>query len=71
MKEIVDESKALYEFHYLDCTDEVCKAQLSERATNEPETSSTDTPEMFDAISHYFQPPTSDEGFELTTHNRG
>ncbi len=66
MKEVIDESNALYEFHYLDCSNELCKAQLSERVSKEPERRGTDTPEMFDAISQYFEPPVSDEGFELT-----
>lgn len=66
IKEVIDESNALYEFHYLDCSNEICKSQLSERASNEPERRSTDTPEMFDAISRYFEPPVSEEGFELT-----
>ena len=68
MKGIVDESNALYEFHYLDRSDEECKAQLSERASKEPHRRGTDTPEMFDAITRYFEPPVSDEGFELTIH---
>lgn len=70
MKGIVDEAAALYEFHYLDCSIEVCKAQLSERATKEPERRGTDTPEMFDAISQHFEPPVIEEGFELITHER-
>lgn len=70
LKEIVDESKAHYELHYLDCTNAVCKAQLRERATNEPERRGTDTSETFDAISRYFEPPASHEGFQVTIHKR-
>jgi len=68
MKDIVDEASALNEFHYLERSNEVCKAQLSERAAKEPERRGTDTPEMLDAISQYFEPPASEEGFKLITH---
>ncbi len=68
LKEVIDESSALYEFHYLDCSNDVCKAQLRERAIKEPERRGTDTPEMFDAISRYFEPPASKEGFQVTIH---
>jgi len=71
LKEIIDESRAQYEFHYLDCTDAVCKARLRERATNEPDKRGTDTLDMFDAISRYFEPPASDEGFQVTIHKSG
>jgi len=71
MKGIVDGASAYHVFHYLDCTDEFCKAQLRKRASKDPEKRSTDTPEMFDAMSRYFEPPNSEEGFELLTYKRG
>ena len=70
IKGIIDESKAHHVFHYLDSSNSLCKSQLNKRAFEEPERRATDTAEMFDAISRYFEPPTSDEGFEIVTHKR-
>lgn len=70
MKQVVLQAIAQYEFHYLDCPHSVCKAQLKERAVKEPERHATDTAEMFDAITRYFEPPSTDEGFEIISHER-
>lgn len=70
IKDIVEQAEAHSEFHYLNCSDDLCKAQLKKRAVNEPERHATDTVEMFDVISKYFEPPTADEGFEILHHER-
>ncbi len=70
LKEIVVQADAHYEFHYLNSSDAICKTQLIERAVAEPERHATDTVEMFDAIARYFEPPSSDEGFEIISHER-
>lgn len=70
IKDIVVQAGAHYEFHYLDCSDAICKAQLEKRAIDEPERHATDTVEMFDAITRYFEPPSSDEGFDIILHER-
>lgn len=67
---IVEQSQAHYEFHYLDTSNAICQAQLMERAVKQPERSATDTVEMFNAITAYFEPPTSAEGFEIVSHKR-
>ena len=70
IKDIIVQAEANCEFHYLNCSDEMCKAQLKKRAINEPERHATDTVDMFDAINRYFEPPTNDEGFEILNHER-
>lgn len=70
MKDVISQSDAYYEFHYLNSSEAICKDQLKTRAVKEPERHATDTAEMFDAITKYFEPPTYDEGFEILHHDR-
>lgn len=70
IKDILVQADAHHEFHYLNSSHAICKAQLRERAIKEPERHATDTAEMFDAITIYFEPPASDEGFEIVCHER-
>lgn len=70
IKDIVVQAEAYYEFHYLNCSDAICKSQLKKRAVSEPERSATDTVEMFDAVTKYFEPPLDTEGFEIIKYNR-
>jgi len=51
--------------YFLDVPENTCKIQLEKRATEVPERAATDTPEMFDAISKFFEPPTDDEGLNI------
>lgn len=70
IRDIVVQAGAHSEFHYLNCSDGICKAQLKERAVTEPERHATDTEEMFNAISRYFEAPSDDEGFDILIHER-
>jgi len=70
IKEIYIEAEAEYEFHYLASSHALCKAQLKERTVKEPDRHATDTEEMFDAVTKHFEPPASDEGFEIISHKR-
>lgn len=70
IKAIVVQADAHVEFHYLNCSDAICKAQLRKRIINEPERYATDTVDMFNAITKYFEPPSIDEGFEIINHER-
>lgn len=54
-----------HQLHYIDCPDEVCREQLLERVSDNPGRVMTDTLEMFDAITRYFEPPTAEEGLNL------
>lgn len=70
MANIVAQSGARSEFHYLNCSDAICKERLKMRVIREPDRQASDTEEMFDAITKYFEPPTTDEGFEIIYHER-
>ena len=70
MADIVAQSGAQSEFHYLNCSEAICKEQLEKRVINEPDRHASDTEEMFDAITKYFEPPTTDESFEIINHER-
>jgi len=54
-----------HELHYIDRSDSECKAQLLKRAAENPSRAATDTPEMFDAMVQYFEPPVDSEGLTL------
>ncbi len=60
-----------HELHYLQRTDEQCKRQLEKRARENPARRRTDTPEMFDAVTRYFQEPREDENLKLIIRQSG
>ena len=62
---------ASYELHYLALSDQACIRQLAERAAANPDRKRTDTVEMFEAVTQYFQPPTAEESLTLIVHKRG
>lgn len=67
MKGIIDGAGVSHELHYLDASDEVCKARLHERnASGDHPFTPSDA--EFDEITRYFVPPTSDEGFHIVRH---
>lgn len=68
IRELAMDADAPHEFHFLDCSDAICKARLQTRAVAEPERQATDTEAMFDAITRYFEPPSTDEGFDIIRH---
>lgn len=68
LNELAEESGAQVEFHFLDSSEASCKARLKERFMEEPGRQATDTDAMFDAITRYFEPPSSDEGLEIIAH---
>lgn len=70
IRDVVAEAEAHSEFHYLNCSDAICKAQLKQRAIEQPERQATDTEDMFDAMARYFEPPSSEEGFDILVHKR-
>jgi len=64
-KQIFTSVAASHNLIYLDVTDEVCLARISERAKQQLERVATDTPEMFAAVTKYFVPPAAKEGFNI------
>ena len=68
-RQLVDSAQAAHELHYLDVSDEVCKAQLRERSKSLPEGSPFTSDAEFEAITKYFQPPTPEEGFNVVLYS--
>ena len=64
-KTIFSEIEADHVMVYLDVKDSVCLKQIEKRRIEQPKRNSTDTPEMFEAITRYFEVPTNDEGFNV------
>jgi len=62
---LAEQAKAKHELHYIDVPDSICKTQLLKRAAENPERVSTDTIDMFDAISKYFEAPSEKEGLNI------
>lgn len=54
-----------HKLFYLDVPDDICKTQLNKRAVEQPERAATDTPEMFDALAPYFEPPGESEALNV------
>jgi predicted kinase len=69
-RQLIDRAETAHELHYLDVPDEVCKAQLRERSTSLPPGSPFTTDAEFEAVTKYFQPPSSEEGFNVVARNR-
>jgi predicted kinase len=64
-RQLIDRARVAHELHYLDVSDAVCKAQLRERSKALPEGAPFTSDAEFEAVTQYFQPPTSDEGFQI------
>ena len=67
MREIIERSGAAHELHFLDMSDEVCRARLRQRnAAGGHEYTVTDA--EFEQFTRYFVPPAPDEGFDVVVH---
>jgi predicted kinase len=67
MRGLFEKSGAAHRLHFLDLSDEACKARLHRRnaqGTHEYVVSDAE----FDEITRYFQPPTEAEGFTMSVH---
>ena len=64
-RQLIDRAQVAHELHYLDVSDEVCKAQLRERSKSLPEGSLFTSDAEFAAVTKYFQPPVAEEGFNV------
>ncbi|MDJ0944117.1 MAG: ATP-binding protein [Kiloniellales bacterium] len=67
MRGLFEAAGAANRLHYLDLPDSLCKARLQRRnaaGAHDFAPSAAD----YDLITGYFQPPTLDEGFELTVY---
>jgi predicted kinase len=64
-RQLIDGAQVAHELHYLDVSDDVCKAQLRERSKSLPEGSPFTSDEEFETITKYFQPPAVEERFNI------
>lgn len=67
MRMLFEEAGCAHQLHYLDVTNEVCKARLHRRNdAGEHEFNASD--EDFAVFTRHFVAPSSDEGFEIVLH---
>lgn len=64
-RSIFEAAKVNHALHYIVASDSLCKEQLQKRNVEQPEGSMIMSEEEFDYITAYFQPPTTDEGFNI------
>jgi predicted kinase len=67
MRGIFEGAGAHHELHYFDVSDDVCKERLKQR-NKEGAHEFTPSDDEFDRMTAYFEPPTAEEGFNLTVH---
>ncbi|WP_260675858.1 MULTISPECIES: AAA family ATPase [Nostocales] len=65
-RSIFEAAKVNHILHYIDASDSLCKEQLLKRNAEKPEGSMIMSEAEFDYITTYFQPPTADEGFNIS-----
>ena len=68
MRGIFEAAGVRHELHYLDVPDGVCKERLTQRNRNGTH-EFTPSSDEFNRITSYFEPPTAEEGFNLTVHS--
>ncbi|MFT2090452.1 AAA family ATPase [Paraglaciecola sp. 2405UD69-4] len=66
LKSIFHEIGAPHELLYLKIPDQICLQQIEKRRIKHPERAATDTKEMFEIMTKYFQEPELNEGFNVT-----
>jgi predicted kinase len=69
-RELFGRANAAHELHFIDCPDAVCKRRLRDRSKHLSFGTAWTTDAEFEAITAYFQAPSSDEGFNVIRHER-
>jgi len=64
-REIFESANVEHVLHYVDKSDELCKAQLKKRNENVADDTPLANEETFDAITKYFEAPKSEEKFNI------
>jgi len=67
MRDLIDKAQCRHQLHVLDVPDEVCKSRLRLRNMSGAHEFSVSEAE-FERISRHFQPPSEEEGFNLSIH---
>ncbi len=68
-RSIFEAAKVNHVLHYIVASDSLCKEQLRKRNAEQPEGSMIMSEAEFDYITAYFQPPTTDEGFNIVRYD--
>ena len=69
MRTLIEEAGVAHQLHWLDASDETCKARLRQRnASGEHAFQVSD--EIFDLFTSHFVPPEADECFNVVHHNQ-
>ena len=69
MRTLIEEAGVAHRLHWLDASDETCKARLRQRnASGEHAFQVSD--EIFDLFTSHFVPPEADEGFNVVRHHQ-
>ena len=68
---IIDSTGVEHELHFVDTSDEVCKAQLKARSAHLPPGTKWTTEEDFELVTSHFVAPAADEGFNVIVHRAG
>ena len=69
-RQLFERADAAHELHFIDASDALCKRQLKERSKGFPPGTRWTTGAEFDMITAYFDPPASDEHFNVVRHER-
>jgi predicted kinase len=64
-RSIFEAANVKHTLHYIVASDALCKERLCKRNAERPEGSAVMSEADFDFITAYFQPPISDEGFNI------
>lgn len=65
-REIFSEIDAQHCMVFIDVPNEICLEQIDKRRIEQPERATTDTVEVFEAVTKHFVAPTPEEGFSIT-----
>lgn len=67
---LIDHAGGGHELHFIDASDTLCLSQLRHRSKDLPAESRWTTDAEFRAVTAYFEPPASEEGFNVVRHER-
>lgn len=64
-KSIFEPINAPHELILIDVPDKVCLQRIAKRRVEQPERAKTDSPEIFEQVTRYFELPAADEGLRV------
>lgn len=65
IRSLIEQSGVPHVLHFVDGADATCLERIAQRNVERPEGSHHLTPEQFAQISSFFEPPASEEGFQV------